>query len=247
MLVEQPRQLLKHQLRSEPERRLSESLLSLIKLRLFNDWIKCACRPNPVPFGIVPGRCFQLLSCLVVYQRTDVQLVDQNPMHLRTVPGSSPWRDNTVMVEPFGDSLRATTIVGELMKNPPDDSDFVFLSRRQRHSLILDALSLAGRQDLHRLSRFIEQKPLKAEGRLAACPIALLGNLDATAQHLIAQFSAVLGRSKPLKLDVNLMKLIIFFGLSQGGINHLLALTFTFRAICRRQVDILESAPPTDV
>ena len=53
--------------------------------------------------------------------------------------------------------------------------------------------------------------------------------------------------SKPLKLDVHLVELIVFFRLSEGSINHLLAVTLAFGAVRGREVDILESAPSTYV
>ncbi len=65
------------------------------------------------------------------------------------------------------------------------------------------------------LPGLVKQEPLQTERRLASGPIALFGDLHATAEDLVTQFLAVLRGAEALKLNVYLVQLIAGLGLAE--------------------------------
>lgn len=89
MLLEKPRKLLHHELWRVPKCRLREDILGLIEHRLFDDAIERATRSDPLAFWIMPRGRLKLLRCPIVYQSADVQFIDKNASHFRTIPFAS--------------------------------------------------------------------------------------------------------------------------------------------------------------
>ena len=137
--------------------------------------------------------------------------------------------------------------VDELVEDPLDHRHLGRIALDQRHPLVLDACALSRLQRLQRFARFVEQEPARSVGRRSARPVALFGDLHASAPYFVAQFAAVLRRAEPLELDIDRVKRIVLAGLADGRVNDLLVVLLALSAELGGEVDILESSPPRHV
>ena len=94
-------------------RRLCEKSLRLIEYCLFHNGIKCMIRPDPVALRIMTGRCLELLRRLVVNERANIELINEDSPHFRTIPFTTARRDVVVAVKTPRDFLYATSFFGE--------------------------------------------------------------------------------------------------------------------------------------
>ena len=137
--------------------------------------------------------------------------------------------------------------IREFVENPSDNGDFPFVAQCQRNSLILNALAFARSKNLDRLASLVEQEAAKAVSRLTASPVALLGNLHATAKHFVAEFAAVLRSAESFKLHIDRVEWIVLTRLAERRVNDLFAVFSALRAVLSGQIDVLEPAPAAHV